>query len=279
MELRNYTNIPEQETKVFGASGKYSHKNNTYNGKYHPNLDNIAPSFNAIEIDWNGYNTGTKVINNTVDFLDWIEKETEKIRPSFSQEAGHNSHYTPTAYNGSINIPISIDDNTISVDYRSTNIPIDNYGHFLINSLPKEFGYLYIGDGECANDIDVNHTIHNHVNQDNFKQLADMYYYPAYINKTAIKYTVDKNHEYGDDDFSGTIHIVIKKGYKWDSKNPENSDFEIYVRTVEPVEFEFRYTGELELFDTCDEYNFFKLNGVEDGKDIRLVLKTDAPLR
>lgn len=271
MELRNYTNIP-QGTKVFSASGKYSHKDNTYNGKYHPNLDNIAPSFNAIEIDWNGYNTGTKVINNTVDFLDWIEEETNKIRPSFSQEA---THYTPSAYNG---IPIRIDDDTISIDYRITNIPIDNYGHFLINRLPKEFGYLYIGDGECANDIDVNHTIHNHVNQDNFKQLADMYYYPAYINES-IEYKVDPNHKYGDDNYSGTIYIVIKEGYKWDSKNPENSDFEIYVRTVEPVELEFRYTGELELFDTYEEYNFFKLNGVEDGKDIRLVLKTDAPLR
>lgn len=287
MELRNYTNIPEQGTKVFSGSGKYSNISNTYNGNLLYGLDpntslpvnpddltnvNVSKSVNAIEIDWNGYNTGTKVINNTVDFLDWIEEETEKIRPSFSQEA----HYTPSTYNG---IPIRIDDDTISIDYRITNIPVDQYGHFLINGLPREFGYLYIGDGECANDIDVNHTIHNHVNQYNFKQLADMYYYPAYINKTAIKYTVDKNHEYGDDNSSGTIYIVIKEGYKWDSKNPENSDFEIYVRTVEPVEFEFKYTGELDNFDTYEGYNFFKLNDIEDGKDIRLVLKTDAPLR
>lgn len=257
MELRNYTNIP-QGTKVFSASGKYSHKDNTYNGKYHPNLDNIAPSFNAIEIDWNGYNTGTKVINNTVDFLDWIEEETNKIRPSFSQEA---THYTPSAYNG---IPIRIDDDTISIDYRITNIPIDNYGHFLIDGLPKEFGYLYIGDGECANDIDVNHTIHNHVNQDNFKQLADMYYYPAYINK-AIEYKVDPNHKYGDDNSSGTIYIVIKEGFEL------NEHFVVKVGMF--------YVSELEKFDTYEGYNFFKLNGVEDGKDIQLILQTDLPLR
>ena len=32
MELRNYTNIPEQGTKVFGGGGKYSNISNTYNG-------------------------------------------------------------------------------------------------------------------------------------------------------------------------------------------------------------------------------------------------------
>lgn len=272
MELRNYTNIP-QGTKVFGAGGKYSHKNNTYNGKYRPNLDDIKLSFNAIEIDWNGYNTGTKTINNTVDFLDWIEEETENARPSFSQEAGH---YTPTAYNGSINIPISIDDNTISVDYRSTNISVDQYGHFLIDGLPREFGYLYIGDGECTNDSD--HLIHNHINRNNFKQLADVYYYPAYIKKTAIEYTVDPNNEYGydgDNDVS-TVYIVIKEGFKWYGeypKDPEKSDFKIYIGNRE-------YTGELKKFDTYQGYNFFKLlNGVEDGTDIQLILQTDLPLR
>ena len=138
---------------------------------------NVSKSVNAIEIDWNGYNTGTKVINNTVDFLDWIEEETEKVKPSFSQEA---DHYQPSAYNGEIikdNIPIS-------VDGKSTNISVDQYGHFLIDCLPREFGYLYIGDGECTNDSD--HLIHNHINRNNFKQLADVYYYPAYIKKKAI---------------------------------------------------------------------------------------------
>lgn len=278
MELRNYTNIPEQGTRVFTGAGKYSNISNTYNGNLLYGLDpntslpvnpdnltnvNVSKSVNAIEIDWNGYNTGTKVINNTVDFLDWIEEETNKIRPSFSQEA---THYQPSAYNGSIirNIPISIDDNTISVDYRSTNIPIDNYGHFLINGLPREFGYLYIGDGECINDSDVYHTIHNHVNQGNFKQLADIYYYPAYINK-AIEYKVDPNHKYGDDNSSGTIYIVIKEGFEL------NEHFVVKVGMF--------YVSELEKFDTYEGYNFFKLNGVEDGKDIQLILQTDLPLR
>ena len=251
MELRNYTNIPEQGTKVFGAGGKYSHKDNTYNGKYHPNLDNIEPSFNAIEIDWNGYNTGTKTINNTIDFLDWIEEETEKVRPSF------NNHYTPSAYNGTIikNLPIRVDD-------RSTNISIDNYGHFLIDGLPREFGYLYIGDGECSDNSD--HIIHNHVNRNNFKQLADMYYYPAYINKTAIKYTVDKNHEYGEDD-SSTIYIVIKEGFEL------NKHFIIKLGMFT--------INQLEKFDTYEGYNFFKLNDIQDNETIELVLQTDAPLR
>ena len=241
MELRNYTNIP-QGTKVFGASGKYSHKDNTYNGKYHPNLDNIAPSFNAIEIDWNGYNTGTKTINNTVDFLDWIEEETENARPSF------NNHYSPSAYNGTIikNLPIS-------VDGRSTNIPVDNYGHFLIDGLPREFGYLYIGDGECSDNS--NHIIHNHVNRNNFKQLSDVYYYPAYINE-AIEYTVDKNHEYGEDD-SSTIYIVIKEGFDFIIK--------LGMFTIN--------NDQLEKFDTHDGYNFFKLDDFEDNVTIQLVLQ------
>lgn len=284
MELRNYTNIPEQGTKVFGGSGKYSNISNTYNGNLLYGLDpntslpvnpddltnvNVSKSVNAIEIDWNGYNTGTKVINNTVDFLDWIEEETEKVKPSFSQEA---DHYQPSAYNGEIikdNIPIS-------VDGKSTNISVDQYGHFLIDGLPREFGYLYIGDGECTNDSD--HLIHNHINRNNFKQLADVYYYPAYIKKTAIEYTVDPNNEYGydgDNDVS-TVYIVIKEGFKWYGEYPkdlEKSDFKIYIGNWE-------YTGELKKFDTYQGYNFFKLlNGVEDGKNIRLELQTDAPLR
>lgn len=252
MELRNYTNIP-QGTKVFGAGGKYSHKNNTYNGKYHPNLDNIEPSFNAIEIDWNGYNTGTKTINNTIDFLNWIEEETEKVRPSFNQEA---THYLPSAYNGTIikNLPIS-------VDGRNTNIPIDNYGHFLIDGLPREFGYLYIGDGECSDNSD--HIIHNHVNRNNFKQLSDVYYYPAYIKKT-IEYTVDKNHEYGEDD-SSTIYIVIKEGFEL------NKHFIIKLGMFT--------INQLEPFDTYEGYNFFKLNDIQDNETIDLIIQTDAPLR
>lgn len=283
MELRNYTNIPEKGTKVFGGGGKYSNISNTYNGDLLYGLDpntslpvnpdnltnvNVSKSINAIEIDWNGYNTGTKVINNTVDFLDWIEEETEKVKPSFSQEA---THYQPSAYNGEIikdNIPIS-------VDGKSTNISVDQYGHFLIDGLPREFGYLYIGDGECTNDSD--HLIHNHINRNNFKQLADVYYYPAYINKTAIKYIVDKNHEYGDDDSSGTVYIVIKEGFKWDSENPENSDFKIKINgwiftgKLEP--------GKFEIFDTDQGYNFFKLYDVDDTATIELELQTDLPLR
>ena len=241
MELRNYTNIP-QGTKVFGAGGKYSHKNNTYNGKYHPNLDNIEPSFNAIEIDWNGYNTGTKTINNTVDFLDWIEEETENARPSF------NNHYSPSAYNGTIikNLPIS-------VDGKSTNISVDQYGHFLIDGLPREFGYLYIGDGECTNDSD--HFIHNHINRNNFKQLSDVYYYPGYINNP-IEYTVDPNHEYGEND-SSTIYIVIKEGFDFIIK--------LGMFTIN--------NDQLEKFDTCDGYNFFKLDDFEDNVTIQLVLQ------
>lgn len=266
MELRNYTNIPEQGTKVFSGSGKYSNISNTYHGNLLYGLDpntslpvnpdnltnvNVYKSVNAIEIDWNGYNTGTKVINNTVDFLDWIEEETERVRPSFSQEA---THYLPPAYNGTRNIPIS-------VDGRSTNISVDDYGHFLIDSLPREFGYLYIGDGECLDNSD--HTTHNHINKNNFKQLSDVYYYPSYINK-AIEYTVDKNHEYGEDD-SSTIYIVIKEGFEL------NEHFIIKRGEMFNI-------NKLEKFDTYEGYNFFKLNDIEDNVTIQLVLINDTPL-
>lgn len=275
MELRNYTNIPAQGTKVFGGGGKYSNISNTYNGNLLYGLDpntslpvnpddltnvNVSKSVNAIEIDWNGYNTGTKVINNTVDFLDWIEEETEKVKPSFSQEA---THYQPSAYNGEIikdNIPIS-------VDGKSTNISVDQYGHFLIDGLPREFGYLYIGDGKCSDNS--NHIIHNHINRNNFKQLSDVYYYPGYINKP-IEYKVDPNHEYdydGDND-SSTVYIVIKEGFEL------TKHFKIFLRSGV-----FEYTGELEKFDTYEGYNFFKLNDIDDGIDIQLVLQPNAPLR
>lgn len=274
MKLRNYTNIPAQGTNVFGGNGKYSNISNTYNGNLLYGLDpntslpvnpdnltnvNVSKSVNAIEIDWNGYNTGTKVINNTVDFLDWIEEETNKIRPSFSKEA---THYTPSAYNGNEIIKDNNISIPISVDGKSTNIVVDEYGHFLIDGLPREFGYLYIGDGACTNDSD--HLIHNHINRNNFKQLADIYYYPAYINK-AIEYKVDPNHKYGDDNSSGTIYIVIKEGFEL------NEHFVVKVGMF--------YVSELEKFDTYEGYNFFKLNGVEDGKDIQLILQTDLPLR
>lgn len=271
MELRNYTNIPEQGTKVFSGSGKYSNISNTYNGNLLYGLDpntslpvnpgdltnvNVSKSVNAIEIDWNGYNTGTKVINNTVDFLDWIEEETEKVKPSFSQEA---AHYQPSAYNGSIIKNIPIDAAGIS-----TNISVDNYGHFLIDGLPREFGYLYIGDGKCSDNS--NHIIHNHVNRNNFKQLSDVYYYPAYVNR-AIEYKVDPNHEYdydGDND-SSTIYIVIKEGFEL------NKHFIIKLGMFT--------INQLEKFDTYEGYNFFKLNDIQDNETIDLIIQTVAPLR
>lgn len=265
MELRNYTDLPEQGTNVFGGNGKYSNKSNTYNGFLLYGLDpntslpvnpdnltnvGVSQSINAIEIDWNGYNTGTKVINNTVDFLDWIEEETNKVRPSFNQE----THYQPSSYNGST-VKRNI---SINVPGGNTNISVDNYGHFLIDGLPSEFGYLYVGDGECSDDS--NHTTHNHINRNNFKQLADIYYYPAYIN-TGIDFplhSVDQNHQYGEDD-SSTIYIVIKETFM-----PA-----VHFRVKGTA---FDYTNKLELIDAYDGYNFFKMDDFEDGTTIQLQL-------
>ena len=39
---------------VFCAGGKYTNSQNTDDGRYDPDPSNIAPSFNAVEIDWNG---------------------------------------------------------------------------------------------------------------------------------------------------------------------------------------------------------------------------------
>ena len=270
MELRNYTDLPAQGTRVFGGGGKYSNKDNTYHGHLYYDLDpnssvnpdnltnvDVSQSINAIEIDWNGYNTGTKIIHNTGDFLDWIEEETNKVRPSFNQE----THYQPSSYNGSItkrNI-------SINVPSGSTNIPVDEYGHLLIDGLSNEFGYLYIGDGECSNDSD--HTTHNHINRYNFDQIADIYYYPAYINTgfNVMGHQVDKNHQYGDDD-SSTVYIVIKEGFK------PKDHFNIKING-------WNYSGELKPFDTFAGYNFFKIDDIEDGTTIQLQLLSDAPLR
>ena len=270
MELRNYTDLPAQGTRVFSGAGKYSNKSNTYNGALLYGLTNVptnpdnltnvnvSQSVNAIEIDWNGYNTGTKIIHNSVDFLDWIEEETNKVRPSFNQE----THYQPSAYNGSIvtrNIPIN-------AWGGSTTIPVDKYGHFLIDGLPREFGYLYVGDGECSNNS--NHTTHNHINRNNYKQLADIYYYPAYINTPYDfpLHRVDQNHQYGDDD-SSTVYIVIKEGFE------PGDNFNITING-------WNYNSEkINRFDTYDGYNFFKIDNIEDNAIIQLELSNDVPLR
>ena len=73
----NFNNI--NKDAVYSATGKYSHYANTDNGNFDvdylsENPDDIAKSFNAIEIDWNGAKLGTTTINTTGQLLSYISE-------------------------------------------------------------------------------------------------------------------------------------------------------------------------------------------------------------
>ena len=71
----DFTNV--QDSNIFAASGKYSiSMNDDGTGKFDTTLsgDEITPSFNAVEIDWNGAQVEENVtLNSTGDLLSWIK--------------------------------------------------------------------------------------------------------------------------------------------------------------------------------------------------------------
>ena len=116
MDISNFKHITTGQS-VFGASGKYTHSQNTDDGSYDPDLNNIVPSFNAIEIDWNGY----QVNNYGVDYIDTTEDLFTYIKGLVNDKASSTSknHYTPSATN------------VKEVKFGDTSVKVDAKGHIV----------------------------------------------------------------------------------------------------------------------------------------------------
>ena len=65
----NFNNVPVGSDQFNGWGTKYTNMNNVLYGKYDPDPENIEKSFNAVEIDWNGAQLGTTIINTTGELL------------------------------------------------------------------------------------------------------------------------------------------------------------------------------------------------------------------
>lgn len=121
MNISNFKHITNSiGQKVFSASGKYTHNNNTFNGEYDPDLNAILPSFNAVEIDWNGYQ-----VDNTgeygVDYIDTTEDLFTYIRGLVEARANPiiGNHYKPSATNYT------------NVNFGSSIVKVDAKGHIV----------------------------------------------------------------------------------------------------------------------------------------------------
>ena len=119
MDISNFKHITTGQS-VFGAGGKYTHSQNTDDGSYNPDLNSIAPSFNVIEIDWNGYQVDSKYgvdsgfIDTTEDLFTYIKGLVD-----YKASSTIENHYTPNTTNAT------------PVNFRKTSIMVDAKGHIV----------------------------------------------------------------------------------------------------------------------------------------------------
>ena len=118
MNISNFKHITNSiGQKVFSASGKYTMNANADDGTYDPDLNSIAPSFNAIEIDWNGYQVDSKYgvssIDDTEDLFTYI-KGLVNYKSSNSM-----IHYTPSTTNYT------------NVHFGNSSVKVDAKGHIV----------------------------------------------------------------------------------------------------------------------------------------------------
>lgn len=98
MNISNFKHITNSiGQKVFSASGKYTMNANADDGTYDPDLNSIAPSFNVIEIDWNGYQVDSKYGVDS-GFIDTTEDLFTYIKGLVDYKS-HEIHYTPSTTN------------------------------------------------------------------------------------------------------------------------------------------------------------------------------------
>ena len=118
MNISNFKHITNSiGQNVFSASGKYTHLDNTDGmGSYDPELNDIVPSFNAVEIDWNGYQVNSKY---GVNYIDNTEDLFTYIKGLVNYKASNPLiHYTPsTTYT--------------KVNFGNTSVTVDAKGHIV----------------------------------------------------------------------------------------------------------------------------------------------------
>ena len=85
-------------------------------GTYDPDLNAIIPSFNAVEIDWNGYQVDSKY---GVNLIDTTEDLFTYIKGLVNYKASNPMiHYTPsTTYT--------------TVNFGNTSVTVDAKGHIV----------------------------------------------------------------------------------------------------------------------------------------------------
>ena len=120
MNISNFKHITNSiGQNVFSASGKYTHLDNTDGmGSYDPELNDIVPSFNAVEIDWNGYQVDSKYgvssIDTTEDLFTYIKGLVD-----YKASSTIENHYTPNATN------------VKQVKFGDTSVTVDAKGHIV----------------------------------------------------------------------------------------------------------------------------------------------------
>lgn len=120
MNISNFKHITNSiGQNVFSASGKYTHLDNTDGmGSYDPELNDIVPSFNAVEIDWNGYQVGNN-LEYGVNYIDDTEDLFTYIKGLVDYKS-REIHYTPNTTNAT------------PVKFGSTSIMVDAKGHIVL---------------------------------------------------------------------------------------------------------------------------------------------------
>ena len=121
MNISNFKHITNSiGQKVFSASGKYTMNANADDGTYDPDLNSIAPSFNVIEIDWNGYQVDSKYgvdsgfIDTTEDLFTYIKGLVD-----YKASSTIENHYTPNTTN------------VKHVKFGDTSVTVDAKGHIV----------------------------------------------------------------------------------------------------------------------------------------------------
>ena len=82
--VQDNINFTVNSDTVFSKNGKYTHGSNIDGNKFDAeyfaeNPNDLAKSFNAIEIDWNGAQLGELIINTTGQLLSYMSSISQKI--------------------------------------------------------------------------------------------------------------------------------------------------------------------------------------------------------
>ena len=156
----NFNNI--NADTVYKRSGKYTHMSNANGNKFDTSIieSELTPSFNAIEIDWNGAQLnlpevfgGTQTISSTGQLLSIIQQLANAINNGSSQQSAISID-TQTTVNGIRHFAVS-SSNAGSLNLSTTAGTLNKTAFTMVANTPQSFTLSNIGSAGKTPNITI----------------------------------------------------------------------------------------------------------------------------